>query len=142
MLFHVLDPEVAKDPRNLVVYGGSGKAAMSWDDFEAIVDSLISMEGDDTLVIQSGQPVAMCAGAYRAPGLPATAPSQGTPKKTIEDSLDMSQVLTFSGSFKNLSRFVRYALCMFNNMYHYLTYIELSLRRASNYHVPLGLLDC
>jgi urocanate hydratase len=37
MLFHVLDPEVAKDPRNLVVYGGSGKAARSWDDFEGHV---------------------------------------------------------------------------------------------------------
>jgi urocanate hydratase len=67
MLFHVLDPEVAKDPRNLVVYGGSGKAARSWDDFEAIVDTLISMERDDTLVIQSGQPVAVFKTDLRAP---------------------------------------------------------------------------
>lgn len=67
MLFHVLDPEVAKDPRNLVVYGGNGKAARSWDDFEAIVDTLISMERDDTLVIQSGQPVAVFKTDLRAP---------------------------------------------------------------------------
>ncbi len=59
MLFHVLDPAVAKDPKNLVVYGGTGKAARSWDDFEAIVDSLLTMDSEDTLVIQSGQPVAI-----------------------------------------------------------------------------------
>ncbi|MEB2793296.1 MAG: urocanate hydratase [Caldisphaeraceae archaeon] len=57
MLFHVLDPMVAKDPKNLIVYGGTGKAARSWNDFEAIVDSLLTMNSDDTLVIQSGQPV-------------------------------------------------------------------------------------
>ncbi|MCE4607442.1 MAG: urocanate hydratase, partial [Caldisphaeraceae archaeon] len=57
MLFHVLDPMVAKDPKNLIVYGGTGKAARSWNDFEAIVDSLLIMNSDDTLVVQSGQPV-------------------------------------------------------------------------------------
>ncbi|WP_243680028.1 hypothetical protein [Vulcanisaeta souniana] len=59
MLFHVLDPAVAKDPKNLIVYGGTGKAARSWEDFEAIVDSLLTMDSEDTLVIQSGQPVAI-----------------------------------------------------------------------------------
>ena len=67
MLFHVLDEEVAKDPKNLIVYGGSGKAARSWDDFEAIVDTLMSMESDETLVIQSGQPVAVFKMDKRAP---------------------------------------------------------------------------
>lgn len=67
MLFHVLDEEVAKDPKNLVVYGGTGKAARSWEDFEAIVSSLVSMDSDDTLVIQSGQPVAIFKLDKRAP---------------------------------------------------------------------------
>ncbi len=67
MLFHVLDPMVAKDPKNLVVYGGTGKAARSWDDFEAIVNTLMSMDPDDTLVVQSGQPVAVFKLDGRAP---------------------------------------------------------------------------
>ncbi len=67
MLFHVLDEEVAKDPKNLIVYGGTGRAARSWDDFEAIVSSLVTMDSDDTLVIQSGQPVAVFKLDKRAP---------------------------------------------------------------------------
>ena len=59
MLFHVLDPEVAKDPEHLVVYGGTGKAARSWEAFEAIVDTLMEMSDDETLVVQSGKPVAV-----------------------------------------------------------------------------------
>ncbi|MEM0497856.1 MAG: urocanate hydratase, partial [Acidilobaceae archaeon] len=57
MLFHVLDPEVAKDPERLIVYGGTGRAARSWEAFEAIVDSLMEMDEDETLVVQSGKPV-------------------------------------------------------------------------------------
>jgi len=59
MLFHVLDPDVAKDPKNLIVYGGTGKACRNWESFEAIVDTLLTMESDETLVIQSGKPVAV-----------------------------------------------------------------------------------
>ena len=59
MLFHVLDPEVAKDPEHLVVYGGTGRAARSWEAFEAIVDALMEMGEDETLVVQSGKPVAV-----------------------------------------------------------------------------------
>ncbi|MET1101333.1 MAG: urocanate hydratase [Pyrodictiaceae archaeon] len=59
MLFNVLDPEVAKDPEHLIVYGGTGKAARNWEAFEAIVDTLLTMEEDDTLVVQSGKPVAV-----------------------------------------------------------------------------------
>ncbi|MEM4488950.1 MAG: urocanate hydratase [Desulfurococcaceae archaeon] len=59
MLFNVLDPMVAKDPKNLIVYGGTGKAARSWEDFEAIVESLLSMDEDETLLIQSGRAVAL-----------------------------------------------------------------------------------
>ncbi len=59
MLFHVLDPDVAKDPKNLIVYGGTGKACRNWEAFEAIVDTLLTMRSDETLVIQSGKPVAV-----------------------------------------------------------------------------------
>ena len=59
MLFNVLDPEVAKDPEHLIVYGGTGKAARSWEAFEAIVDTLLTMSEDETMVVQSGKPVAV-----------------------------------------------------------------------------------
>src|SRR6056300_1032087 len=57
MLMNNLDPEVAEDPDNLVVYGGSGKAARNWDAYHAIVRSLRSLENDETLLVQSGKPV-------------------------------------------------------------------------------------
>src|SRR6056300_453471 len=57
MLMNNLDPEVAEDPDNLVVYGGSGKAARNWDAYHAIVRSLRSLEDDETLLVQSGKPV-------------------------------------------------------------------------------------
>ncbi|MGH7698600.1 MAG: urocanate hydratase, partial [Candidatus Dormibacteria bacterium] len=57
MLMNNLDPEVAEDPDHLVVYGGSGRAARSWEAFDAIVASLRALEGDETLLVQSGKPV-------------------------------------------------------------------------------------
>ena len=57
MLMNNLDPEVAERPADLVVYGGTGKAARSWDAFHQIVRALRSLEGDETLLIQSGKPV-------------------------------------------------------------------------------------
>jgi urocanate hydratase len=67
MLMNNLDPEVAERPNDLVVYGGSGKAARNWDCFDAIVRSLRSLEGDETLLVQSGKPV----GIFRThPGAP------------------------------------------------------------------------
>ncbi len=59
MLCNNLDPEVAEDPDHLVVYGGSGKAARSWEAFDAIVSSLRRLENDETLLVQSGKPVAV-----------------------------------------------------------------------------------
>jgi urocanate hydratase len=59
MLMNNLDPEVAERPDDLVVYGGSGKAARNWESFEAIVRSLRDLEHDETLVVQSGKPVAV-----------------------------------------------------------------------------------
>jgi len=57
MLQNNLDPEVAGDPDNLIVYGGRGKAARNWECFEAILRTLEEMEPDETLLIQSGKPV-------------------------------------------------------------------------------------
>ena len=57
MLMNNLDPEVAEDPDNLVVYGGTGRAARSWDAFDAIVRELRALADDETLLIQSGKPV-------------------------------------------------------------------------------------
>src|SRR6266550_6657730 len=57
MLMNNLDPDVAERPRDLIVYGGTGKAARSWDAFHQIVRALRRLEGDETLLIQSGKPV-------------------------------------------------------------------------------------
>jgi len=57
MLMNNLDPDVAERPDDLVVYGGSGKAARNWPSFDAIVRSLKSLEHDETLLVQSGKPV-------------------------------------------------------------------------------------
>ncbi len=57
MLMNNLDPEVAERPDDLVVYGGTGKAARSWEAFDAIVSTLRRLENDETLLIQSGKPV-------------------------------------------------------------------------------------
>jgi urocanate hydratase len=59
MLMNNLDPDVAERPDDLVVYGGSGRAARSWDAFDAIVRALHRLEHDETLVVQSGKPVAV-----------------------------------------------------------------------------------
>ncbi len=59
MLCNNLDNEVAEDPKNLVVYGGRGKAARTWDAFHAIVDTLRDLGDDQTLLVQSGKPVAV-----------------------------------------------------------------------------------
>src|SRR5882757_6053300 len=56
-LMNNLDPEVAERPEDLVVYGGSGKAARNWASFDAIVRSLTALEHDETLLVQSGKPV-------------------------------------------------------------------------------------
>ena len=57
LLMNNLDPMVAKDPSNLIVYGGKGKAARNWEAFHKIVDALKGLEDDETLLIQSGKPV-------------------------------------------------------------------------------------
>jgi len=59
MLQNNLDPEVAGDPANLIVYGGRGRAARNWECFDAILHSLRALEDDETLLVQSGKPVAV-----------------------------------------------------------------------------------
>jgi urocanate hydratase len=59
MLMNNLDPEVAERPDDLVVYGGTGRAARSWEAFDAIVATLRALEADETLLVQSGKPVAV-----------------------------------------------------------------------------------
>lgn len=67
MLLNNLDPEVAERPQDLVVYGGSGKAARDWDSFKAIVKSLTKLENDETLLVQSGKPVGIFKSHENAP---------------------------------------------------------------------------
>ncbi|PID14837.1 urocanate hydratase [Sporosarcina sp. P34] len=67
MLMNNLDPEVAEHPENLVVYGGIGKAARNWESFDAIVKSLKELENDETLLVQSGKPVAIFKSHADAP---------------------------------------------------------------------------
>lgn len=57
MIMNNLDPEVAEDPANLIVYGGAGKAARNWEAFGKILESLENLEEDETLLVQSGKPV-------------------------------------------------------------------------------------
>ena len=59
MLYNVVNPEVAKDSKNLIVYGGTGKAARNWECFHKIVEALMKLEVDETLLVQSGKPVAV-----------------------------------------------------------------------------------
>ncbi len=67
MLMNNLDPEVAERPDDLVVYGGTGKAARDWPSFHAIVRALKSLENDETLLIQSGKPVGVLRTQESAP---------------------------------------------------------------------------
>jgi urocanate hydratase len=75
MLMNNLDPDVAERPEELVVYGGSGKAARNWECFEAIVRTLRELENDETLLVQSGKPV----GVFRT--------HAGAPRVLIANSL-------------------------------------------------------
>ncbi|MCC7180490.1 MAG: urocanate hydratase [Acidobacteria bacterium] len=67
MLMNNLDPEVAERPEDLVVYGGTGRAARSWEAFDAIVRSLRALDHDETLLIQSGKPVGVFRTSTHAP---------------------------------------------------------------------------
>src|SRR5271168_4493771 len=67
MLMNNLDPDVAERPDDLVVYGGSGRAARSWAAFDAMVATLQRLKNDETMIVQSGKPVAVWKTHARAP---------------------------------------------------------------------------
>jgi urocanate hydratase len=67
MLMNNLDPDVAEDPDHLIVYGGTGRAARSWEAFDAIVRELRQLENDETLLVQSGKPVGVFRTTTEAP---------------------------------------------------------------------------
>src|SRR5260370_29635323 len=69
MLLNNLDPGVAEKPEDLVVYGGTGKAARHWERFHAIERSLKALRSDETLLVQSGKPVAVFPTHHYAPRL-------------------------------------------------------------------------
>ena len=70
MIQNNLDPKVAQRPLELVVYGGRGQAARNWDCFDAILTSLVDLEGDETLLVQSGKPVGIFRTHKDAPRVP------------------------------------------------------------------------
>jgi urocanate hydratase len=67
MLMNNLDPEVAENPQELIVYGGTGKAARNWECYQAIVESLKDLDNDETLAVQSGKPVGVFTTHAEAP---------------------------------------------------------------------------
>ena len=67
MLMNNLDPEVAENPEELVVYGGIGKAARNWECYDAIIRTLKTLEDDETLLVQSGKPIAVFKSHQDAP---------------------------------------------------------------------------
>lgn len=67
MLMNNLDPEVAERPHDLVVYGGRGKAARNWDSYHAIINSLKSLEPNETLLVQSGKPIGVATTTTESP---------------------------------------------------------------------------
>ncbi len=84
MLMNNLDPDVARDPQNLIVYGGTGKAARSWESYDAIIRSLRALEGNETLLVQSGKPV----GVFKT--------NQWAPRVLIANSLLVPKWATMS----------------------------------------------
>ncbi len=87
MLQNNLDPQVAGDPDNLIVYGGRGKAARNWPAFDAILDSLRNLEPDETLLVQSGKPVAVFKTHSDAPRV-LIANSNIVPKWATQENFD------------------------------------------------------
>jgi urocanate hydratase len=100
MLMNNLDPAVAEDPDRLVVYGGTGRAARSWDAFDAIVASLQKLENDETLLVQSGKPV----GKFRT--------HEDAPRVLIANSNLVGQW----SNYREFNRLERLGLTMYGQM--------------------------
>src|SRR6266446_6169229 len=100
MLMNNLDPEVAENPDQLVVYGGTGRAARTWEAFDAIVHSLCGLENDETLLVQSGKPV----GKFRT--------HEGAPRVLIANSNLVGQW----NNYAEFNRLERLGLTMYGQM--------------------------
>src|SRR5499427_5064958 len=100
MLMNNLDPDVAERPDDLIVYGGSGKAARNWDAFDAIVRALKKLENDETLLVQSGKPV----GVFRT--------HAGAPRVLIANSL----LVPAWATWENFRELEHRGLTMFGQM--------------------------
>jgi urocanate hydratase len=100
MLMNNLDPDVAERPQDLVVYGGRGRAARSWDAFDAIVKSLRELENDETLLIQSGKPVGVLKSHPDAPRV----------------LLANSNIVPYWATQENFDKWERDGLVMFGQM--------------------------
>jgi urocanate hydratase len=100
MLMNNLDPEVAERPDDLVVYGGSGKAARNWPAFEALVRTLETLEDDETMLVQSGKPV----GVFRT--------HREAPRVLIANSL----LVPHWATWENFREYERMGLTMFGQM--------------------------
>ncbi len=87
MLQNNLDPQVAFDPDNLIVYGGRGRAARNWESFDAILEALRMLEPDETLMVQSGKPVAVFRTHADAPRV-LLANSNIVPKWATQENFD------------------------------------------------------
>src|SRR5439155_11669970 len=87
MLQNNLDPQVAFDPDNLIVYGGRGRAARNWAAFDAILAALRDLEPDETLLVQSGKPVAIFTTHTEAPRV-LLANSNIVPKWATQENFD------------------------------------------------------
>jgi urocanate hydratase len=100
MIQHNLDPDVAGDPDNLIVYGGRGRAARNWASFDAILESLRSLEPDETLLVQSGKPV----GVFRT--------YEDAPRVLIANS----NIVPHWATQENFDRWEREGLIMYGQM--------------------------
>ncbi len=78
MLMNNLDPDVAENPKELVVYGGIGRAARNWECYDKIVETLKQLNDDETLLIQSGKPV-----GFQTTTMPAGADRQLEPRAAL-----------------------------------------------------------
>jgi urocanate hydratase len=100
MIQNNLDPEVAFDPDNLIVYGGRGKAARNWESFDAILESLRNLDEDETLLIQSGKPV----GVFRT--------HSDAPRVLLANS----NIVPHWATQENFDKFEREGLMMYGQM--------------------------
>src|SRR6478672_12851364 len=100
MLENNLDPDVAEKPEDLIVYGGTGKAARNWECFDAIVETLKRLEADETLLVQSGKPV----GVFRT--------HEGAPRVLIANS----NLVPKWATWEHFNELDRAGLMMFGQM--------------------------